>query len=598
MRNVYPAILETLSVLCFPLVLFGASGRPVAQSKAKSVAGQSQPEVIVQEEAPTFKARVNLVLVPVVVRDREGRPIGDLRKEDFQLFDRGKPQTITKFSVETPAGHAAPGAAAAVSAVTASEKSRPPLAMPRRYVAYLFDDVHLGSGDLTWVRDGADRNLRTLEPTDRAAIFTTSGRTALEFTDDRAKLHEMLLHLRPNPIAWFSVQGCPDVSYYMADLIWNRGDPGAPVQLSSGLSRVSPALEAAIQEAIVCLGLDPNRRDAIEIARRVTLTAARRALAAGDTETRAACMALKQVVRRVGAMPGQRTVVLLSPGFLTLPGARLDVSDAVDLATRLNVVINALDARGLYTGMTDLAKKDYAPRALAAKREVDHLSAVAEADVLAQVADGTGGRFVQNTNDIDSGLRRIATAPEYTYVLGFSPRDLKPDGSHHGLRVRLVRQQQLTVQARRGYFASKQVADPGEAAEREIEEAVFAPEDIHDPAVEVHTEFFKSGTASAELTVVAHLDLRHIMLQKAGGRNSNDLTIVSGLFDRNGNYATGNRKTVKLRLRDETLASWLGSGITVRSSFDVQAGTYAVRVVVRDAQGQLMTAKTSVVEIP
>jgi hypothetical protein len=309
-------------------------------------------------------------------------------------------------------------------------------------------------------------------------------------------------------------------------------------------------------------------------------------------------MALKQVVRRMGAMPGQRTVVLLSPGFLTLPRARLEVSDVVDLATRLNVVINALDARGLYTGMTDLAKREYVPRALAAKRGFDHLSNVAEADVLAQVADGTGGRFVQNTNDIDGGLGRIATAPEYTYVLGFSPRDLKPDGSHHGLRVRLVRPQQLTVQARRGYFASKQVADPGEAAEREIEEAVFAPEDIHDPAVEVHTEFFKSGTASAELTVVAHLDLRHIMLRKAGGRNSNDLTIVSGLFDRNGNYVTGNRKTAKLRLRDETLASWLGSGITVRSSFDVQAGTYAVRVVVRDAQGQLMTAKSSVVEIP
>jgi hypothetical protein len=228
----------------------------------------------------------------------------------------------------------------------------------------------------------------------------------------------------------------------------------------------------------------------------------------------------------------------------------------------------------------------------------DDASASADADVLAVLADGTGGTFFHNNNDLYEGFTRVAAPPEFSYVLAFAPQNLKPDGSFHTLKVKLTNPLKLNLQARRGYYAPKHLDDPAEEAKQEIEDAVFSQDESHGLPVELRTQFFKSSDTDARLSVFARVDVKHIRFRKVDGRNKNDLTVVSALFDRNGNYLKGEEKILQMNWKDETLASQLASGVTVKTSFDVKPGKYRVRLIVRDAEGQSITAANGAVEIP
>ena len=219
-------------------------------------------------------------------------------------------------------------------------------------------------------------------------------------------------------------------------------------------------------------------------------------------------------------------------------------------------------------------------------------------DVLAVVADGTGGTFFHSSNDFYEGFTRVAAPPEFSYVLAFTPQNLKSDGSFHTLKVKLNSPLKLTLQARRGYYAPQHFDDPAEEAKQEIEDAVFSQDESHGLPVELRTQFYKSSDTDAKLSVLAKVDVKHIRFRKVDGRNRNDLTVVSALFDRNGNYLKGEEKIFQMSWKDETLESKLGSGVTVKTSFDVKPGTYRVRLIVRDAEGQSMTTESSAVEIP
>lgn len=560
-----------------------------SQSSDKPAESKISPEISSHDQPATFKVNVKLVVVRAVVRDAQGHAVANLRKEDFQIIDRGKVQTISQFEVEHPGDLSARARQSAEKAASEAEPGESPanaIAAPERFVAYLFDDVHMQFGDLVHVRDAAERQFATLHPTDRAAIYSTSGQTTLDFTDDRGKLHETLMTLRPRPISRVSSSSeCPQIDFYQADLIINKNDP--------------QAYTVAYQEALTCpmvVNIQPPSQQATVAAQLVSLMS-NAALPLGNQESQVSLSVLKQVVLGIAHMPGQRNVVLVSPGFIT-PQLEFEYNDIIDRALRSQVIINSLDARGLYTIDTlgDLAN----PPVVApppAKGLFLMNEAQAQEDLLEILANGTGGVFFHNSNDYDEGFRRTAQTPEYSYILAFVPQDLKLDGNFHPLKVTVKSSKRLAVQARRGYFAPKHLADPNEQAKQEIEEAMYSQEEIHNLPVKLHTQFFKVGDDAAKLVVLAHVDAQRIHYRKADGRNNDVLTCVSAVFNRNGNFLQALEKTVTMHWKDETLQNKLSSGVTLKSSFDIKPGSYLVRLVVRDSEGQLMSAENGTVEI-
>ena len=531
------------------------------------------------ESVPTFQSKVNLVVVPVVVRDKHGEPIGNLTKDDFQLFDKGRRQAIVSFSairrVKAIPTSDAPSAAPPVDTQTSAAK-RPEVNPPKRSLVYLFDDLNIRFAAMANIRDAAVRYFKNnLAEGDRAAIYTFSGNPTLEFTGDREKLQEAVSKLRWKPPAGRGEMQCPDVSYYIADLILVKGDP--------------QALEALTIHTAECAHAPP------EMARGIALAAANRELIIGVHDTQVALRTLARAIRRLAVMPGERSLVLASPGFFAqTPEAATALAEILDFATKSNVVVSTLSVHGVIIaeGEDITARKEPYQPWMRYRIENAH----ADGDVMNDLAEGTGGTFFHNNNNLQKGLERVTASPEFSYLLGFSPAELKANGNYHSLKVVLPGVKGVHIEARHGYYA-RQAGPKDNYAVADIDDAVFSRGQATDIPIVVQTGYSKPNTGKmAKVLVTAKIDMAALHLRKAAGLSLDSLRAVVALFDPDGGYVTGAQKTVNLRLKEETLKQ-KDPSVTLHWEFDVDPGTYLVRLVVHEQESKVMTTLNRTVKI-
>jgi VWFA-related protein len=453
--------------------------------------------------------------------------------------------------------------------------------------------------DLMQARNAAGRYIdSSLTPIDRVAVFTVSGQTQSDFTDDRAKLHSILAQLQPRTVTAgdpSAQSDCPPMDYYEAEQIQNKKD--------------SQTIQVATEDALACMPNVNNSPLPLTASQQASLLLQADALVAstavrleelGDNQTEYSLRRLREIIQRISALPGQRMIVFISPGFI-YPYRELEFSEIVDRAIRSGVFINTLDARGLYTpGLGDISQAtvDANPVTAGFRTNLHLEGESAQMQVLLDLAQDTGGFAFYGNNDLGEGLREIVSAPETSYLLAFVPQNLKADGHFHSVRVAVAGNNKFTIQARKGFYAPQHGETPAETARQDIDEALFSREEQHGLPVGLQTQYYKTDAMDAKLAVLAHVDLAHVRFDKVNGRNQNDLTFVAALFDRNGNFITGTQKVVEMKLLDATLEKLAQTGVTVRTSFDVKPGDYVVRLVVRDSKAALVSAENGAVEIP
>ena len=407
-----------------------APAPPAPTAPAPTVAPPIEPTPAVSDARPdeplttgiALQVNVNRVLVPVVVRDKQGRSVRDLKKDDFQVFDNDKPRVVSAFAVERrPAADSNSGNNADSGAEPSAAANAPP-----HFIVLLFDDLHLSFVDLANAKKAGEKALDgLLEGSNQVAVLSLSGKVASGLTRDRAKLQEAILSLKSQGDYLHINEVCPKIGYLQAWLMEFPQEAG-------------PIGEAAMQ--IVACGASSDLQDAERTAR---LTATRIVEVVGRDYVES-FSAIDEVVRRMSTLPGQRTLILISPGFVVRdPKVSAAESQMINLAAQSNVTISTLSARGLYT-TSQTAGNDFS-----SKYSILDLSWAEGA--LSDLADGTGGTFIHNSNDLEAGFKSLAEAPETVYLLELSLDNVKPDVTFHRLKVK-VNRDGLQLQARRGYL--------------------------------------------------------------------------------------------------------------------------------------------------
>ena len=540
-----------------------------------------------------IQVRTELVQADVVVRDGRGNLVGGLGEKDFEIFDNGKEEKLSLFSVET----APKQPVTATKAETGpTERSSAPsitntkMAAKPRYVALLMDDTSMPNSDVVAARKAAEKFVReSLRPGDKAGVFTTSTQVTQMFTEDRTALMAALGKV-VNRQKRASERGmCVPMTEYEAYTLRNfEGEH--PPELD---------LAMILQGACCPQGPGGNHSEQVTCLQNM----ARETLSLAEQFGQDSLGIIRDVIRVLSYQDGKRVIVLASSGFWgqTIPRQREKV---VDEALHAGVVINALDAKGLDADDPNGKPEDGPPVMLtgammALRLESDRQERDMMNDPLAQLADATGGRFFHNNNDLGRGLSEMAAVPEISYVLGFSPAAVKPDGRFHELKVKVPGHGDYTVTARKGYFAPSTEGNiVATAPERrnELEREVMADDVKKVMPVDLNAAPSNAGGASS-LKVDVQVGVQNLPFEQRDDRKAERLILVTALFDAENHFLSGAEGILDLSLKEQTLKQLRATGVSAHMTLTAPAGKYRLREVVQEEGKGMMSAFSREVEI-
>ena len=505
-----------------------------------------------QNPAVTFKVEVNYVEVDAVVTDASGRFVTDLRKEDFEVFEDGKRQEVSSFGlVNIPVERAdAPLFVPRAVEPDIATNERP---FDGRVYVLVLDDVHTDAMRSGLVRAAARRFVDTqLGANDLAAVVTVRGTAASqEFTSSRRLLNAAI------------------------DRFMGRSLRSASLNRLDDYNRLRSMAAGSDKPA-----------DAEEHERAYN--------------ARSTLSAIRNIADFMASVRGRRkAVVLFSEGVdydiadvFNNPAAsdvRQETFEAIAAATRANVSIYGVDARGL-SGLAGVgggaefpgvpADADPALR-LGTEGMQDELRI--SQDSLRVLSEETGGFAAVSTNDFAGVFDRIRADNSTYYVLGYYPANDRRDGKLRKIEVR-VNRPGVTVRSRKGYVAPRGKAPSTKAVDAKagtspaLRETLNSPLAISGLRLAVSAAPFKGDGSMASVLLVMQCDGRDLRFTEKNGRFEGELELSAIAIDKDGKVRDGMQQTLSMPLKPESYKMVSRVGVRLLSRLKLPPGQYQVRV--------------------
>jgi VWFA-related protein len=498
-------------------------------------------------QAPPIHVSTHLVQIGVIVRDHNGA-VGDLTKEDFAVFDRGKPQTISVFTEESAASTPQPALSQPLPPNTFSDLPQINGTPVRSITIVLLDNLNTLSGNghegyetsPWWMEDLALANAKahliefisTLDPKDRVAIYGISDTLHVlsDFTNDRDRLLAILKHYDTT-----SKTNRDEVEPGR----WHTPVPGEFNQLMNA---------QALQSAAIT-----NERRA-----EATITA------------------LQSIASHVANIPGRKNLVWLTAS-LPFSGSAL-----ARILGPAQIAAYPVDGRALLTRKNPETQWEIDDQmdGVLGKGAPAQSSQPIGIDTMKTLADDTGGRAFVNTNDLTGAIRDAVEDSAVTYTLGFYVDSDWVDGKFHELKVQ-VHRSGLNLRYPRGYFAFKDTSATKDERHNSFLIAIKSPLDSSAIPLEVKVDRVNQPTPSF-LSLSGSIGIHDLHFEQVGNLHVAALDVTVLEQDQTGIVLRESTNRINLRFTEKQYPAVLKSGIMFRKSVQPQAGATTLRVLVQN----------------
>jgi VWFA-related protein len=517
------------------------------------------------QQAPTrtpgvIQINVDLVQVDAVVTDEKGNPVTDLKAEDFEVLQDGRPQRIRNFEfvrVRETRAAAIAQAAAPAAPVTPTMALRPE--QVRRTIALVVDDMGLSFDSTVRARDALKKWVANeMQPGDLVSVVRTHAAMGAmqQFTNDKRLLYSAIDRIKYQP-----------------------GRIG--VESFSPLSSAGPSVFDRELSNVYLEG---------------------------------SLNAVRYIIAGLRELPGRKSVILFAEDMsvTTLDRQQKGIEDRLrqlaDEANRSSVVIHTIDARGVaYTGPTaaDGFFGDGAAAMNAISTRASNYNSSQDGMVL--LAQRTGGTFAVN-NDFAGSVRQAIDDGDGYYLMGYQPAlgtfD-PPSGARprfHSISVRVTRPG-LKVRSRTGFYGapdSNFTSPPRQTRTGQLAKALVSPFTTADLRVRLTALVAQSDKEEIYLRTMLHFDARDIAFNVLpDGTRTAQIDIAMVTIDSNGDTKDAIDKTWKITVQKESFETVLKQGLVYSVSLPIKkAGPYHLRVALRDATAMKVGSAMQFVEIP